>query len=83
MDTLTCVAHADRMVSADHPSTRGKPRNPGIGALIDVERDPYGRLVGDVDWPGSGRRDFTGILELARLLEQGIDIERSHHGVPH
>lgn len=42
-------------------------------AVIEVERDGEGRLVGALDCPGPGRQRFTGLMELVGLLEDGLE----------
>jgi len=44
-------------------------------ALIEVERDGEGRLVGALDSSGPGRQRFTGLMELVGLLEDGLEAE--------
>lgn len=43
-------------------------------AVIEVERDGEGRLVGALDCSGSGRRRFSGLMELVGLLEDGLEV---------
>ncbi len=42
-------------------------------AVIEVERDGEGRLVGVLDCSGPGRRRFVGLMELVGLLEDGLE----------
>ena len=42
-------------------------------AVIDVARDPEGRLVGELDCRGAGSRPFTGLMELVGLLEDALE----------
>lgn len=42
-------------------------------AVIEVERDGEGRLVGALDCSGPGSRRFIGLMELVGLLEDGLE----------
>ncbi len=42
-------------------------------AVIEIERDGEGRLVGALDCSGPGRQRFTGLMELVGLLEDGME----------
>lgn len=44
-------------------------------AVIEVERDGEGRLVGALDCSGPGRQRFTGLMELVGLLEDGLEAD--------
>ncbi len=45
-------------------------------AVIEVECDDGGRLVGELDCTGRGRRPFTGLMELVGLIEDGLEADR-------
>lgn len=51
-------------------------------AVIDVARDPEGRLVGELDCPGAGSRPFSGLMELVGLIEDGLQFDRAGPGGP-
>lgn len=46
-------------------------------AVIEVERDDGGRLVGELDCTGTGRHPFTGLMELVGLIEDGLEADRT------
>ena len=50
-------------------------------ATIEVKRDGGGRLVGELDCTSSSRNPFIGLLELAGLIEDGMDVDRQGPGV--
>jgi hypothetical protein len=51
-------------------------------AVIDVARDPEGRLVGELDCRGAGSRPFTGLMELVGLIEDGLEADRARPADP-
>ena len=51
-------------------------------AVIEVERDGEGRLVGALDCAGPGRQRFTGLMELVSLLEDGLEAAGEPPTVP-
>lgn len=53
-------------------------------AVIEVERDSEGRLVGTIDGPGQTEQGFVGLMELVGLLEQGLEATgEQQSGRPH
>ena len=46
-------------------------------AVIEVERDDAGRLVGELDCAGGGGRPFVGLMELVGLIEDALEVGRA------
>jgi len=53
-----------------------------VRAIVDVERDDVGRLVGKVTCPGAGSGSFCGLVELVGLIEAGLDDEDGERAAP-
>jgi hypothetical protein len=46
-----------------------------LRAIVDVERDDVGRLIGKITCPRAGSRSFCVLVELVGVIEAGFDDE--------